>query len=322
MSFARHPHERCGGETWQGVRSRDRAAVRRAWYSTAMAAAGFVVVTPGGRLVDVARQHLAVIAVDRVGPAIAAGAVTVDGRAGDLNERVAAGAVLGVTGALPGAIVPAPARLDIVAEDGDLIVVDKPAGMHVHPLGAHRGGTLLGALLWHAGARPDQPWAAWRPRPAHRLDRGASGLVVFAKRAEIHDALRVMLEAHAVERRYRATVHGCVAADAGTIDAPLGRDPDNDYRRAVVPGGQRAITHYEVVRRDAATTVVELVLATGRTHQIRAHLASLGHPIAGDALYGAPPGDAPDQIALRAIALALLHPRDRRPIAWTVGDAM
>jgi len=287
-----------------------------------MATASFVVTGPGGRLVDVAKQHLAVIAVDRVGPAIAAGAVTASGRTGKLDERVAPGDVLAVIGALPGALVPAPAPLAIVAEDGDLIVVDKPAGMHVHPLGAHRDGTLLGALLWHAGARPDQPWAAWRPRPAHRLDRGASGLVVFAKRAEIHDALRVMLEAHAVERRYRATVHGRVAADAGTIDAPLGRDPANDYRRAVVPGGQRAITHYQVVQREAATTVVELALDTGRTHQIRAHLASLGHPIAGDTLYGAPPGAAPDQIALRAHSLRLLHPGDRRPIAWTAGGAL
>jgi 23S rRNA pseudouridine1911/1915/1917 synthase len=290
-----------------------------------MAPASFTVVTSGARLVDVARQHLAVIPIDQVGPAIAAGAITVNGRVGTINERLTAGdqlvAITAITAitALRGALVPAPGRVRVIAEDGDLIVVDKPAGMHVHPLGAHRGGTLLGALLWYAGARPDQPWAAWRPRPAHRLDRGASGLVVFAKHAEIHDALREQLEAHAIERRYRATVHGRVAADAGTIDAPLGRDPANDYRRAVVAGGQPAVTHYRVVRRDPDTTVVELELATGRTHQIRAHLASLGHPIAGDALYGAP--GAPDPggpIALRAVSLALRHPRDRRPIAWTV----
>lgn len=274
---------------------------------------GFVVAAPG-RLVDVARQHLAVLAIDRVGPAIAGGAVTVNGRVGAINDGVVAGDVL-AAGALADALVPEPAELGVVAEDDDLLVVDKPAGLHVHPLGAHRTGTLVNRLLWHAGARPDQPWAAWRPRPAHRLDRGASGLVVIAKRAEIHDALRVALEAHAIERRYLATVHGRVAADAGTIDAPLGRDPGNDYRRAVVAGGQPAVTRYQVVRRADTTTELALELATGRTHQIRAHLASVGHPIVGDTLYGAP-GEPSPVIALRAVSLRLRHPRDHRPLTW------
>jgi 23S rRNA pseudouridine1911/1915/1917 synthase len=276
-----------------------------------MTTAGFRV-AGAARLVDVAKQHLAVIAIDHVGPAIAAGAITVNGRRGAINDRVVDGDLLAVIGALGEPLVPEPGPLRVLAEDADLLVVDKPAGMHVHPLGAHRTGSLLNALLWHAGARPDQPWARWRPRPAHRLDRGASGLIVIAKRAEIHDALRGMLEAHTIERRYRATVHGRVADDAGTIDAPLGRDPANDYRRAVVADGQRAITHYRVVRRDPATTELELSLATGRTHQIRAHLASLGHPIAGDTLYGAPPGDAAHAIALEAIAIRLTHPGDGR----------
>jgi 23S rRNA pseudouridine1911/1915/1917 synthase len=282
-----------------------------------MTAAHFRVDAPGGRLVDIVKQHLAVVAIDRIGPAIAAGAITVNGRTGAINQIVTPGEILAVSDAAGGALgeplVPEPRAVRVLVEDDDLIVVDKPPGIHVHPLGAHRTGTLLNALLWCAGARPDQPWAAWRPRPAHRLDRGASGLVVIAKRAEIHDALRVMLEAHAVERRYRATVHGRLAAEAGTIDAPLGRDPANDYRRAVVPGGQRAITHYRVVRRDPDTTELELTLATGRTHQIRAHLASLGHPIVGDTLYGAPPGRALDEIALCAVALRLAHPRTRLP---------
>jgi 23S rRNA pseudouridine1911/1915/1917 synthase len=266
------------------------------------------------RLVDAVKQRLAVVAIDRIGPLIAGGAILVDGRVGKINDVIAADAELTVVAPL-GQIIeqtiePEDIALAIIDEDDELIVVDKPAGMHVHPLGEHRRGTLLNALLWHAGARIDQPWAAWRPRPAHRLDRGASGLLAIAKHAHIHDALRLQLASGAMCRRYRATVHGWVVAEAGTIDQPLGRDPTNDYRRAVVDGGQPAVTHFRVVSRSATHSVVELELATGRTHQIRAHLASLGHPIVGDVLYGAALGTA-DTIELRAIELSLDH-RDRR----------
>jgi 23S rRNA pseudouridine1911/1915/1917 synthase len=266
-------------------------------------------VTTAGRLVDLVKQHLAVVAIDRIGPLIADGAVTVDGRIGKINDQVAAGAELAVT-TVQDALVPEDVQLAIEFEDDDLVIVDKPAAIHVHPLGEYRRGTLLNALLWHAGARPDQPWAAWRPRPAHRLDRGASGLVAIAKHAAVHDRLRGQLEDHSMYRLYRATVHGQVASDAGTIDQPLGRDPTNDYRRAIVVGGQPAITRYRVIERTPTHTVVELELATGRTHQIRAHLASLGHPIVGDVLYGAALGTT-DTIELRAIGLQLNH-RDRR----------
>lgn len=265
--------------------------------------------TTSGRLVDVVKQHLAVVAIDRVGPLIAEGAITVDGAIGKINDLVAAGAELSATG-LGELLVPEDVPLVVHFEDDDLLIVDKPAAMHVHPLGEYRRGTLLNALLWHAGARPDQPWAAWRPRPVHRLDRGASGLIAIAKHAAVHDRLRGQLEDHSMHRRYRATVHGRVAGDAGTIEQPLGRDPTNDYRRAIVVGGQPAITHYRVVERTPTHTVVELELVTGRTHQIRAHLASMGHPIVGDVLYGAALGTT-DTIELRAIELQLNH-RDRR----------
>jgi 23S rRNA pseudouridine1911/1915/1917 synthase len=280
------------------------------------------------RLVDLLRARLVVVRSRDCGALITQGAVRIGGQVAALDAPVQS--VEDVTiepAALAAVAYPAEdISLSIIHEDDDLVIVDKPAGMHVHPLGAHRGGTLLNALLWHAGTRPDQPWGRWRPAPLHRLDRAASGLIAFGKSARVHDAMRAQLAQHEVGRRYTAIVEGLIADDAFTISAPLGRDPALDYRRAVVDvehGGQTAISHVRITERlvdgGRQRTIVEVTLETGRTHQIRAHLASIGHPIAGDALY-APGGSretASTVIALHATALSLRHPTTNELVTWT-----
>lgn len=264
------------------------------------------------RLVDVVKAHLVTVPVGEIGELIKAGAIRIGDRIGAIATPVGDGDVLtaDADAIAPLAFAAEAEELAIRYEDDGLVICDKPAGMHVHPIGAFRTGTLLNRLLAHAGARADQPWGAWRPSPLHRLDRAASGLVAFAKSAAIHDAVRRLLVAHDLERRYEALVTGLVRDEAGTIDAPLGRDPAMDYRRAIVPierGGQRAVTHWRVVERRAAHTLLAVTLETGRTHQIRAHLASLGHPITGDRLYADGGGSA--EIALHAMELRFRHPR-------------
>ncbi len=176
--------------------------------------------------------------------------------------------------------------LKIVYEDADLLVVDKPAGMVVHPAPGHIGGTLVNALLAHLpGLQLDMGDEA-RPGIVHRLDKDTSGLLVVAKRRAAHEALSKQMAAHTTRKEYLAVVAGKLAPQSGVIDAPIARDPRDRQRMAVVSGGRPARTHYTVERSLGHYTLIKAVLETGRTHQIRVHMASIGHPVLGDAVYG------------------------------------
>jgi 23S rRNA pseudouridine1911/1915/1917 synthase len=218
----------------------------------------------------------------------------------ELRPRAAGGAVRGEAIALT-----------VVHEDADLLVIDKPAGLVVHPGSGNWAGTMLNALLHHA------PGSAGLPRGGivHRLDKDTSGLLVVAKNEPAQLALVRQLQARTVKRTYLALARGKVAA-GGKVDAPVGRHPVHRTRMAVVAGGKPAVTHYRVRERFAAHTLLECELETGRTHQIRVHLASLGHPLEGDPVYAGRGPRLLERQALHAWKLAFAHPRDGKAASF------
>jgi 23S rRNA pseudouridine1911/1915/1917 synthase len=197
--------------------------------------------------------------------------------------------------------------LDIVYEDDDIAVINKPAGMVVHPAPGHYTGTMVHALLGRGGAWSAVGGAA-RPGIVHRLDKGTSGLIVVARNDLSHRALSAQLKDRSLSRTYLAIARGRLKDDAGELEGPIGRDPRERKRMAVVAGGRFARTRYAVVERRQTHTLLRCDLDTGRTHQIRVHLAALGHPVAGDAEYG---GREPgvERPMLHAWRLRLRHPR-------------
>jgi 23S rRNA pseudouridine1911/1915/1917 synthase len=212
--------------------------------------------------------------------------------------------------------------LGVRYEDDRLLVVAKPAGLVVHPGPGHPTGTLVNALLGRAGTSLSAGGgAADRPGIVHRLDKDTSGLLLVAKDDATHLALTRDLAAHRVERRYLALVQGRLPAETGTVDAPVGRHPRDRKRMAVVEGGRRAVTHWRVLETFPAVQLVEATLETGRTHQVRVHLASLRHPLVGDRAYGADPTLATRlgvaRPFLHAWRLAFTHPATGQRVELT-----
>lgn len=210
--------------------------------------------------------------------------------------------------------VPQNIPLDIAYEDDDLLVINKPKGMVVHPAPGNPDGTVVNAVLYHCGDSLSGIGGAFRPGIVHRIDKDTSGLLMIAKHDKAHLYLSEQLKDHTLARTYEAVVIGSLKEDRGTVDAPIGRSPKDRKKMAIVPDGRRAVTHYEVIARYPGYTHIRCKLETGRTHQIRVHMASLGHPIAGDQVYGPAKSkyDLQGQ-CLHARTLTFLHPSDGQP---------
>ena len=241
------------------------------------------------------------------------GAVTRNGQPVKKNYKAAEGDVLAVAlpDPEPAEAVPQDIPLDVVYEDDDVIVVNKPVGLVVHPAAGHPDGTLVNALLYHCGESLSGINGALRPGIVHRIDRDTSGLIIAAKNDAAHQALAAQLADHSLYREYEAVCVGVLKEDAGTVDAPIGRNPTDRKKMAVDwKNGRPAVTHWSVLARYPGYTHIRCKLETGRTHQIRVHLAFLGHPLLGDTVYGAKkpvPGLAGQ--CLHARRLSFLHPR-------------
>ncbi len=241
------------------------------------------------------------------------GHVQVNGRAVKSNYRLGGQEeiLLQLPEPEPLEVEPEPIPLDIVYEDEDLLFVNKPKGMVVHPAPGHSHGTLVNGLLYHCGSQLSGINGVQRPGIVHRIDRDTTGLLVVCKNDFAHNHVARQLAEHTITRRYRTIVHGVIREDVGTVDQPISRSRTNRLKMAVDPvRGRRAVTHYRVLRRFADYTYIECQLETGRTHQIRVHMTYLQHPLLGDPLYGARklPHSLEGQ-TLHAGVLGLIHPR-------------
>ena len=246
------------------------------------------------------------------------GCVLLNGRPGKKNDKLTEGDEIRVTIPEPKAvdIIPKEMPLDIVYEDEDVLVLNKPKGLVVHPAAGHQDDTLVNGLLYAMGDSLSGINGELRPGIVHRIDKDTSGLLAVAKNDRAHTFLASQLKDHTMARTYEAIVCGGFREDSGTVDAPIGRHPSDRKKMCVTQrSGKDAVTHWEVVRRYRGYTHVRCHLETGRTHQIRVHMAHIGHPILGDTVYGhKKPELGQDSQCLHAGQLCFRHPRDGRPV--------
>ena len=249
--------------------------------------------------------------------AVEDGRVLVNGKAPNKSYKLTGHEQIEFTPEEPAPIdaVPQDIPLDVVYEDDDVIVVNKPTGLVVHPAPGHPDGTLVNALLHHCGDSLSGIGGEKRPGIVHRIDRDTSGLIIAAKNDAAHLALSAQLKDHSLSRTYECLVTGNMKQDSGTVDAPIGRSSADRKKMAVVPTGRRAVTHWEVVARYPGVTHLRCRLETGRTHQIRVHMAYIGHPILGDTVYGAKkPVPGLTGQCLHAAGLRFVPPRTGEPV--------
>ena len=238
---------------------------------------------------DVFVAEMGEITRSRAAKLIEDGCVFVNGKAAAKNVKLQSGdeVVLNLPDPVSYDITPEEIALDIVYEDDDLLVVNKPKGMVVHPAAGNYDGTLVNALMHHCGDSLSGINGVMRPGIVHRIDKNTSGLLMVAKNDAAHNGLAAQIKEHSFTREYEAVVYGNIKNDSGTIDAPIGRHPVKRKQMAVIDkGSKHAVTHFTVLQRYGGFTHVRLRLETGRTHQIRVHMAYIGHPVAGDDVYG------------------------------------
>ncbi len=270
-----------------------------------------------GRIDKVLGHHLKQFSRSQIQKWVTDGNVTVNGQPVKPKYKLAVGDQVVVSPEAPQKIdlesenIP----LDIVYEDDDVLVVNKPQGMVVHPAPGHPNHTLVNALLYHSPLSTIN--GEFRPGIVHRIDKDTSGLLMVAKNDMAHRSLAAQLKAKTNQREYVALVHGVIKQEAGTIDAPIGRSRKDRKKQAIVSDGRHAVTHFKVLKRYRHYTLVSCRLETGRTHQIRVHMKSIGHPLAGDPLYG-PRKTLPGKGQyLHARELGFKHPRTGKQLLFT-----
>lgn len=268
--------------------------------------------TDGETRIDVFAAGAAGVTRSRAAALVSEGLVSVNGKTVSKSCKVKKGDTVLITVSDPKEydIVPENIPLDIVYEDEDLLVVNKPKGMVVHPAAGNYSGTLVNALMFHCGSSLSGINGVMRPGIVHRIDKNTSGLLMVAKNDLAHTGLAAQIKAHSFMREYEAVVYGNIKDDEGTVNAPIGRHPIKRKQMAVVNGGREAVTRYKVIERFDGFTHIGVRLETGRTHQIRVHMAYIGHPVAGDEVYG--PKKVITELGgqcLHAKKIGFIHPR-------------